>query len=59
MTREQILELVRPYGVEECLNYYQVYGLRDLTNKQLQKWIKQNTKKSLKGETNEYKRNID
>ena len=50
MTREHILELVRPLGIEECLNYYHVYGLRELTNKQLQKWIKQNTKKSLKGE---------
>ena len=50
MTREKLLELVRPYGIEECLDYYHAYGLRELTNKQLQKWIKQNTKKSLKGE---------
>jgi len=43
MSREELLEIIKSLGssaIEECLNDCKVYGLRDLTNKQIKDWLK-------------------
>ena len=49
MTREELLEIIKSKGIfslEECMDYYQVYGLKSLSDKQLQEWIKIKEKKN-------------